>query len=58
MKHLVLCGISTCGIVLSTLCSAFDKDYQVTLLSNACEDLDPEIHQHLAKSYSPNTQPF
>lgn len=53
IEHLVLCGISTSGIVLSTLCSAFDKDYQVTVLSDACEDMDPEMHQHLVGKLFP-----
>jgi nicotinamidase-related amidase len=53
IEHLVLCGVSTSGIVLSTLCSAFDKDYQITVLSDACEDMDPETHIHMIEKIFP-----
>jgi nicotinamidase-related amidase len=44
---LVLCGVATSGIVLSTLREASDKDYQLTVLSDGCEDADEEIHRFL-----------
>src|SRR5579871_263304 len=44
IDHLVLTGISTSGVVLSTLREAADKDYQLTVLSDACADRDPEVH--------------
>lgn len=53
IAHLVLCGIATSGIVLSTLCSAFDKDYQITILSDACEDTHTETHIHLIEEIFP-----
>jgi nicotinamidase-related amidase len=45
--HLVLAGISTGGIVLSTALQAADLDYQVTVLSDACADPDPALHHTL-----------
>ncbi len=45
--HLVLCGIATSGVVLSTLREASDKDYRLTVLSDLCADMDPEVHEVL-----------
>jgi nicotinamidase-related amidase len=45
--HLVLAGISTSGVVLSTTREAADKDYQLTILSDLCADADPEVHKVL-----------
>ena len=53
ISHLVLSGISTSGVVLSTLREAFDKDYQLTVLSDACADSDEEIHRFLIEKLFP-----
>jgi nicotinamidase-related amidase len=45
--HLVLAGIATSGVVLSTLRHAADLDYQLTVLADGCLDPDPEVHQVL-----------
>jgi len=45
--HLVLAGIATSGVVLSTLRQAADLDYQLTVLADGCLDPDPEVHQVL-----------
>ena len=37
---LVLTGIATSGVVLSTLRQAADLDYQLVVLSDACLDMD------------------
>lgn len=42
--HVVLAGIATGGIVLSTALQAADLDYEVTVLSDACADPDPTLH--------------
>lgn len=47
ISHLILTGVATSGVVLSTLCEAFDKDYQLTVLSDGCTDADAEIHEFL-----------
>ncbi len=47
VQHLVLCGISTSGVVLSTLREAADKDYRLTVLSDLCADPDPEVNRVL-----------
>ena len=49
ITHLVLCGIATSGVVLSTLREAADKDYQLTVLADCCVDNDEEV-QHVLLS--------
>lgn len=47
VTHLLLTGIATSGVVLSTLREAADRDYQLTVLADACADADEEIHRVL-----------
>lgn len=47
IDHLVLAGIATGGVVLSTALQAADLDYRVTVLSDACADPTPEVHDTL-----------
>ncbi|MFG1647516.1 cysteine hydrolase family protein [Amycolatopsis sp. NPDC049252] len=47
ITHLVLAGIATSGVVLSTALQAVDLDYAVTVLSDACADRDPALHDTL-----------
>ena len=44
IDHLVLTGISTSGVVLSTVREAVDKDYLLTVVSDLCADRDEEVH--------------
>ncbi|QJD97098.1 cysteine hydrolase [Mucilaginibacter robiniae] len=53
ITQLVLAGIRTAGVVLSTLRFAADIDYKVTILSNCCADPDPEIHKVLMEKVFP-----
>jgi nicotinamidase-related amidase len=53
VQHLVLCGLVTGGVVLSTLCEAADKDYRLTVLSDLCADVDPEVHRLLIEKVFP-----
>jgi nicotinamidase-related amidase len=50
---LVLAGISTSGVVLSTLRQAADLDYRLTVLSDACADGDAEVHRVLMEKVFP-----
>ena len=52
-EHLVLTGISTSGVVLSTLREAVDKDYVLTVLSDLCADRDEEVHRVLTEKVFP-----
>jgi nicotinamidase-related amidase len=44
---LVLAGISTSGVVLSTVCDGADRDYRLIVLSDGCADPDEEVHRVL-----------
>ena len=44
---LVLAGISTGGVVLSTVREAMDRDYRIIVLADACADPDPATHAFL-----------
>lgn len=49
IENLVLFGISTSGIVLSTLRQAFDLDYKCVVIKDACLDRDEEVHRVLTE---------
>lgn len=53
IETLILSGISTSGVVLSTLREAADKDYTLKVLSDACLDADPEVHRILTEKVFP-----
>jgi nicotinamidase-related amidase len=53
ITHIVLAGIATSGVVLSTLREAADKDYQITVLSDCCFDKDEEVHRVLVEKVFP-----
>lgn len=53
IRHLVLAGIATSGVVLSTLREAADKDYRLTVLSDLCVDLDEEVQSVLLEKIFP-----
>jgi len=52
-QHIILTGIATSGVVLSTLIEAADKDYRMTVIEDCCADGDEEVHRVLtAKIFS------
>ncbi|HET6810166.1 MAG TPA: isochorismatase family cysteine hydrolase [Acidimicrobiales bacterium] len=53
VDSLVLSGIATSGVVLSTLRQAADLDYRLTVLRDACADGDPEVHRVLMDKVFP-----
>jgi nicotinamidase-related amidase len=53
VRHLVLAGISTSGVVLSTVREAADKDFRLTVLSDCCIDPDEEVHRVLTTKVFP-----
>ncbi|MFK3668779.1 cysteine hydrolase family protein [Leifsonia aquatica] len=53
---LVLAGISTSGVVLSTARDAVDKDYRLVVLSDGTFDRDPEVHRVLTEKVYPAQQ--
>ena len=53
VDSLVLAGIATSGVVLSTLRQAADLDYGLTVLADGCLDADPEVHRVLLEKVFP-----
>lgn len=53
VNHIILAGFSTGGVILSTIRSAADKDYRITLLADACADADEEVHHILLAKVFP-----
>lgn len=53
IQHIILTGVATSGVVLSTTREAADKDYGITILSDACADADDEVHRVLVTKIFP-----
>jgi len=49
VQTLVLAGISTGGVVLATLCEAFDLDFKLVVLKDLCVDPDAAVHELLTE---------
>ncbi|HUJ58176.1 MAG TPA: cysteine hydrolase [Kofleriaceae bacterium] len=47
IETLVLAGIATSGVVLSTVRHAADADYRLVVVEDCCADRDPEVHATL-----------
>ncbi|MHC1557781.1 cysteine hydrolase family protein [Actinomycetospora sp. C-140] len=54
IDHLVLTGVATSGVVLSTLRQAADLDFELTVLADCCLDRDPEVHRVLTEKVFPS----
>lgn len=50
---LVLAGISTSWVVLSTAAYAFDADYRLVFLEDCCADSEGELHRVVAEKLLP-----
>jgi nicotinamidase-related amidase len=53
VSALVLAGIATSGVVLSTVREAADRDYRLTVLEDLCLDGDAEVHRVLTGKVFP-----
>jgi nicotinamidase-related amidase len=51
---LILAGISTSGVVLSTVRDAADRDYRVFVLADASADPRPGVHEFLTEQIFPH----
>jgi nicotinamidase-related amidase len=51
---LVVAGLTTAGVVLSTLRDAADEDYRLYVLADATADPDPEVHRVLTEKVFPH----
>jgi nicotinamidase-related amidase len=50
---LVLFGIATSGVVLSTLIDAVDRDYRLIVIKDCCIDSDADLHRCLIEKFFP-----
>ena len=50
---LILSGIATSGVVLSTIRHAADADYRLLVARDCCSDADPEVHRVLVEKVFP-----
>ena len=50
---LILLGVATSGVVLSTFLVAVDADYEVLVIKDCCADLEAELHQTLLERHFP-----
>jgi nicotinamidase-related amidase len=50
---LILAGIGTSGVVLSTVRDASDRDYRVVVVSDATADPEPDVHAFLTERIFP-----
>lgn len=53
IEELVLTGIATSGVVLSTVRAAADMDYRLTVIADCCADRDDEVHRVLTTKVFP-----
>ena len=53
VETLVLFGIATSGVVLSTLLDAGDADYRAIVIGDCCGDREPELHSALMEKLFP-----
>ena len=51
---LVVCGVSTSGVVLSTVRDAADRDYRIVVVRDAVADPDPTVHEVLMERVFPH----
>ena len=47
VEKLVMAGMITSGVVLSTVCEAADKDFEIVVLRDLCADFKEETHSML-----------
>jgi nicotinamidase-related amidase len=55
--HLVLLGVATSGVVLSTIRAAADLDYTMNVVRDCCADREEDVHQFLIDRIFPRMAP-
>ncbi|CAN5445661.1 N/A [soil metagenome] len=53
VRQLVLAGLLTSGVVLSTVRAAADLDFSIVVVDDACADSDPDVHALLMQKVFP-----
>lgn len=56
-NHLIISGVVTSGVVLSTVRAAADLDYRMNVIADCCLDRDPEVHRVLTEKVFPGMAP-
>ncbi|QHI95976.1 isochorismatase family protein [Aristophania vespae] len=54
IETLILSGVTTSGVVLSTFRQAFDLDFNLAVISDGCADGDAETHAFLTEKFFPH----
>jgi len=49
VTKIILFGLTTSGVILTTVREAHDLDFNITVISDACRDRVPEVHDTLMK---------
>ena len=55
IKHLVMAGVATSSVILSTFTLGADEDYSITILSAACADTKASLHEELMTNLFPRS---
>lgn len=55
INHLVMGGVSTGGVVLTTFCEAVDQDFGLTVLRDVCADPSSELNEQLMSKLFPRS---
>ncbi len=55
VKRLVIAGVATSGVVVSTFCAAADEDFELIILSDACADPNPRLNDELMTNLFPRS---
>ena len=55
ISRLVMAGVATSGVILSTFTLAADEDYRITILSDACADPKASLHVELMTNLFPRS---
>jgi nicotinamidase-related amidase len=53
VRTLILFGVATSGVVLSTVLEAADRDYRLVVVKDCCADLDADLHETLVNKVFP-----
>jgi nicotinamidase-related amidase len=53
ISTMVLAGLATSGVVLSTVRHGADSDYRLVVVEDCCGDRDPEVHRVLMEKVFP-----
>ena len=54
IQHVTLCGIATGAMVAATVYDASDRDYEISVLRDACADPDDRVHDLFVNTVFPS----